>query len=115
MKHNQFSKLKKAIRDNNKYAIMHFMMALPVLVRHPARARKAVTRSNYITNEINRALRALKQDGNWSPQLKEAYEVVKNRVGEQVWNEVIFKSPESSSSETEKTSETPTVSEPATS
>lgn len=111
IRQNQYSKLRKAIRDNNKFGMIHAMMALPILARHPARARKAVTRGNYIKNEINRALSSLKQDGNWSPQLKEAFEIVRNHATEQVWNEAIYKAPENNTVATPEapTTETPVV------
>lgn len=94
MRQNQFSKLKKAIRDNDKLNMIRAMMGLPVLTNHPARARRAVTRGKYIQNEVNRALRNLKRDGNWTQQLKDAFEIVRARAGEEIWNEVIWKAPE---------------------
>lgn len=93
MRQNQFSKLKKAIRDNDKLGMIRNMMNLPVLPNHPARARKAVTRGKYIQNEVNRALRVLKRDGNWSQHLKDAFEIVRARAGEEIWNEAIWKPP----------------------
>lgn len=98
MRQNQFSKLKKAIRDNDKLGMFQSMISLPVLVRHPNRAKRAVTRGQYIKNEINRALNGLKQSGNWSPGLKNIFEIVKDKTGDAVWNEEIYKFPEVESS-----------------
>lgn len=94
MRQNQFSKLKKAISENDKVGMYRALMAIPVLARHPARARRAVTRGAYIKNEVNRALNALGRTGNWTPALTEAFELVKAKAGESVWNEAIYKAPD---------------------
>lgn len=94
MRQNQFSKLKKAISGNDKIGMYQALMSLPVLARHPARARRAVTRGAYIKNEVNRALKALGTPGTWTPALTEVFELVKVKATESVWNEVIYKAPD---------------------
>lgn len=96
MRQNQFSKLKKAITENDKDGMFRSLMGIPVLARHPARARRAGNRGNYIKNEVNRALNALGRTGCWTPALKEIFEVVKAKAGDAVWNEAIYKAPDTS-------------------
>lgn len=102
MKDNAFSKLKKAIKHKDKVGMAKAIFTIKPQVRHVARARRAVTRGQFIMNETNRALKHLQNlnMSGWPPFVTEVIELCKNKMGEGLWNEVIYKASDTTVTET---------------